>query len=291
MIRNALSFELEDWFHAELASPWVIGTPPSRLAWAVEPILVLLQRYRVRATFFVVGEVLRHHPELVRRIYDQGHEIGCHGWSHRPLWALDPQRLARELQAFDRDAAGVVPPERVIGFRAPAFSLDQRTHWAIDVLRDHGLRYDSSIFPVRTCFYGLEGAPPRPYRPTSKELTLDHEGSEFLEFPLTTYPLAGFHLPISGGFYLRAMPLAMLRYGFSQVNARGDPFVLNLHSWETEAKMPLPKGVPWSSRWIIQHRTTSTLCKLEALLKGFRFAPLREVLALHGGRAVTVDVT
>ncbi len=287
MIRNALSFELEEWFHAEMVSPRITGTPPSRLAWAVEPILMLLERYRVRATFFVVGEVLRHNPETVRRIYDQGHEIGCHGWSHRPLWTLDAERLERDLQAFDRDAAGVVPPERVIGYRAPTFSLDERTRWAVDVLRDHGLRYDSSIFPVRTWLYGMEGAPTRPYRLSSEGLALDGNGSEFFEFPLTTYPLAGYQVPICGGFYLRAMPTPVLKHFLGRVNRRGDPFLIYLHSWEADAHMPRVKGLSLGAWWITYHHMNSTLGKLEELLKSYRFAPLREVLALRGGRTVS----
>ncbi len=282
---NALSVDLEDWFHAELVRSRVVDSAPERrVEWAVEPILVLLKRFQVQATFFVVGDVMRHHPGLVRRIYDEGHEIGCHGWSHRPLWTLDPERFAWELEEFDRDAASVVPVDEIIGFRAPTFSLDERTSWALDILQEHGFRYDSSIFPVRTYLYGLDGCPPRCYRPTSQELAIDHEDVEFMEFPMTAYCLGGLCLPISGGFYLRAIPGPVLQGLLSKVNARGNPFVIYLHPWELDEHTPRVKGMSLLNRFVTYHNAASALRKVETLLQSFRFAPLRDVLGIRGAR-------
>jgi polysaccharide deacetylase family protein (PEP-CTERM system associated) len=283
---NALSIDLEDWFHAELVRGRVRPElAERRVAWAVEPALLLLEQYRVRATFFVVGDVLRHHPDLVRRLYEAGHEIGCHGWSHRPLWTLEPERFAWELDAFDRDAAGVLPVEEVVGFRAPTFSLDARSAWALDILRQHGFRYDSSIFPVRTYLYGVEGCPSRPYRPTSAELTRDHAEGTLWEFPLTACSLAGIPWPVSGGFYLRATPWPLLRACLRRVNAKGDPFVLYLHPWEGDVHTPRVKGLAPTERFITYYGAASVWRKLEGLLQTFAFAPLREILGVEGRRA------
>jgi peptidoglycan-N-acetylglucosamine deacetylase len=285
MMLNALSIDLEDWFHAELVRTHVqADSPERRVVWAVEPVLELLRRYGVRATFFVVGDVMRHHPELVQQIYAAGHEIGCHGWSHRPLWTLAPERLAWELDEFDRDAAAIVPLDEIVGFRAPTFSLDERTGWAIDILRAHGLRYDSSIFPLRTYLYGVDDCPARPYRPTSAELTRDHVEGDLIEFPMTAYRLAGYTIPVSGGFYLRAMPWRMLRYLLAKVNAQGDPFVIYLHPWEADAATPRVQGVSWVTRFVTYYNAASALVKLERLLQSFAFAPLRDVLGIQGGR-------
>lgn len=287
MMRNALSIDLEDWFHAELIRPRLAeDRPERRVEWAVEPILILLRRYQVHATFFVVGDVMRHHAGLVRRIYDEGHEIGCHGWSHRPLHTLAPERFAWELEEFDRDAALVMPTDEIVGFRAPTFSLDERTAWAIDLLRAHGFRYDSSVFPVRTPLYGTGECPPHPYSPTSEELTRDHEGEDFIEFPLSIYRLAGFPVPVSGGFYLRAIPLRILRYLLTKINAQGNPFVLYVHPWEADMEAPRIKGMSLFTRFATYYNTGSTLNKLEALLQTFRFAPLRDVLHIQGGRTL-----
>ena len=227
---------------------------------------------------------MRHHPQLVQRIYGQGHEIGCHGWSHRPLWTLDPERFAWELAEFDRDAAPVVPVDEIVGFRAPTFSLDERTCWALEILRAHGFRYDSSVFPVRTHLYGVEDCPAQPYRPTMEGLTSDHQGEDFLEFPLSVYRLAGFRVPVSGGFYLRAIPLTVMQSLLTRINAQGHPFVIYLHPWEADAETPRIRGMSLLKRFVTYHNARSALFKLESLLQSFSFAPLRDVLGIKGGR-------
>lgn len=285
MLVNALSVDLEDWFHPELVRPLVTDAwPERRIEWAVEPILILLERYEVQATFFVLGEVMRHHPDLIQRLRQQGHEIGCHGWSHRPLWTIDPDRFAWQLMEYDRDAEPVMPVDEIVGFRAPTFSLDERTAWAIDVLRAHGYRYDSSIFPVRTFLYGVDGSPLRPYRPTREELTRDHQGEQFLEFPLAVCDVAGLRVPVSGGFYMRAIPSPILRSLLARINAQGDPFAIYMHPWEADVQTPRPKGLSLLSRFVTYYNAKSVLRKLEELLQSFRFAPLRDVLGAPSRR-------
>lgn len=283
---NTLSIDLEDWFHAELIRARIPKgvEPERRVAWAVEPLLGLLERYGVHGTFFVVGDVLRHHCDLVHRIHAAGHEIGCHGGSHRPLWSLEPEVLERELDAFDRDAQGVIPVDEIIGYRAPTFSLDERSAWAVDVLRARGYLYDSSIFPVRNYLYGVDGAPAQPYQLTRAALTTPHARGDLLEFPMSVGRLLGFDVPVSGGFYLRAMPGALSRRMLTGINARGNPFVIYLHPWETDPQTPRVARLGLVSRWITYTGQRSAMRKLEALLQTFRFAPLREVLGLQGRR-------
>ena len=293
MIRNALSIDLEDWFHAELIRPHAGERPVRRVAEATEPILALLERYGVRATFFVVGEVLRDHPQLVRRIYERGHEVGCHGWSHRPLWALDRAGFIRELEAFDREAAKVLPVEEVVGFRAPTFSLDERTAWALEVLRERGFRYDASLFPVRNGLYGVARCPERAYCPAAGKLTVGREpggddlgAGELVELPMTAVRLAGLRVPVSGGFYLRATPWPLLKALAQRVNAEGRPFVLYLHPWEADAGTPRVGGLSPLERLATYYNSGSVLPKLEALVRSFALAPLRQVLGIEGGRRV-----
>lgn len=291
MIRNALSIDLEDWFHAELVRPHAGDAPTSRVVEATEPVLALLERYGVRATFFVVGEVLRAQPQLVRRIYEQGHEIGCHGWSHRPLWALDPAHFVQELEAFDCAAAKVLPVEEVIGFRAPTFSLDERTAWALEVLRGRGFRYDASLFPVRNRLYGVAHCPQRAYCPLPGDLFRGHElkGEDqrgLVEFPMAAVRLVGLQVPVSGGFYLRATPWPLLKALVNKVNAEGRPAMFYLHPWEADAGTPRVRGLaPWE-RFVTYYNGSSVLPKLEALLQSFALAPLREVLGLQGRREI-----
>ena len=291
-ILNALSIDLEDWFHAELvrsrlSEPW----PQRRVEWAVAPILELLRRYDVRATFFVVGDVMRHHPQLVRSLYEAGHEIGCHGLSHRPLWSLDPERFCQELAEFDRDAEGVLPLEEIVGFRAPTFSLDERSAWALQILEERGYRYDSSIFPLRTPLYGHQSCPVAPYHPSPQALTSDHpERSGCLEFPMTAYHLGDLAIPISGGVYLRMLPRSLWLYLLSRANAQGRPFVIYVHPWEADTETPRVRKLNPVDRLITYYNLGGTLHKLEALLCNFRLGPLRQVLGLDDARRAVAGV-
>ena len=282
---NALSIDLEDWFHAELVRTHTTERTcggaelERRVAWAAEPVLTLLERYAVHATFFVVGDVLRQHPDLVRRIHAAGHEIGCHGWSHRPLWTLEPERFAQELDEFDRDTRGVVPPDEIIGFRAPTFSLDERTAWAVDILREHGYRYDSSIFPVRRLYVRRGRLPAPALSPDARRADDCSRAGRLLEFPMTAYRLLGFDIPVSGGFYLRALPLAILRTLLRSVNAAGQPVRHLPAPLGGRCRNATRDGPRAGAR--AGHLLPCSLgaAKLEALLQTFRFAPLRDVFA------------
>ena len=238
----------------------------------------------------MVGDVLHHHRDLVRRIYEEGHEIGCHGWSHRPLWSLDAERFDEELEEFDQEVASVMPREEVVGFRAPTWSLDERSGWALDVLCRRGYRYDSSIFPIRNYLYGITGAPSQPYRPTAQELTVDHTDqqlaeAQITEFPMATYRLLGMPMPVSGGFYLRAIPQPVVRLLVRAMNAQDHRAMIYMHPWEADCQTPRMRELSWSNRLVTYYNQKSVLRKLEDLIKRFRFAPLREVLGIRGGRA------
>lgn len=160
-VENVLSFDVEHWHSATLVRD-AVTDPEDHIEDSVEIVLDLLADHDVRATFFVVGEIARTHPDLVARIAAEGHEIGSHGDTHRPLFELTPEEFATELArstAAIRDATGTTP----VGFRAPNFSVTPRTHWAVEALDATQYRYDSSVFPVRTPMYGVSGAPVRPY--------------------------------------------------------------------------------------------------------------------------------
>ncbi len=279
MVLNALSFQLEEWFHAPFLSRYVTEAHPARrLPWAIEPILILLDCYNVKATFFVSGDTLRHEGALITRIYAAGHEIGCHGWRHRPLWSLDRERFAAHLRAFDRMASTLLPIDEVVGFRAPLFSLDERSAWAVQVLADHGYRYDSSIYGFHSPWYGVEACPDQPYRLHPRDLTRDAPDGLLWEFPLTVSSLGEAKLPLCGGFYLRLWPLLGLVRLLRRVNASGRPFVVYLSPWETDLAMKLPSRIRIRDRLLTSLGARTALRKLEVLLQSFDFAPLREIL-------------
>jgi len=287
---NALSFDVEEWYHAELVRRSVPAEARvSQVEAAVMPILDLLARRSVRATFFFVGEVARDHPDLVRAIAAAGHEIGCHGMTHRPLWELSPDSLRQELEEFRQNTRQL---PTVKGFRAPTFSLDQRTGWALAVLADAGYSYDSSIFPVANYMYGVNGGPVGAYRPAADDLRREDPTGPVVELPMTVWEVAGRRLPVSGGFYLRAIPWSLLIRALRQVT-KVRPAVLYLHPWEAYAETPIVPGLSHRESFVTYYNRASALAKLERLLNEFAFGPLCEVLApyLANGPSVRAEVT
>jgi polysaccharide deacetylase family protein (PEP-CTERM system associated) len=276
---HALSFDVEEWYHSDL----LIGRLPAeervpQVREAIRPILDLLQRAGVRATFFTVGEVARDHPDLVRELVATGHELACHTMTHPNLWRLTASSLEDELAQYRRAVEAAVPGEDVLGFRAPMFSLDRRTGWALGVLRDGGFRYDSSVVPVRTPWYGVPGAPLGVYRASLSDPGQVDEESGFLEFPLTACALGPVRIPAAGGVYLRLIPYPVFRSLLRRV-ARQRPFVIYLHPWETYHATPL-SPLPLLERFGLHVNIRHALNRLERLLSDFSFGPVREVLDL-----------
>lgn len=199
-------------------------------------LLDLLDETGVRATFYVVGEIAGTHPRLVRAMAERGHEVGSHGWDHRRVHRFDPAGFAEDLRR-SVTALEQASGSAVVGYRAPTFSVTRPTAWAVDVLAESGLRYDSSVFPVRHDRYGVPDAPRTPFR-------LQGRRGHILELPPATWHLVGPNLPVAGGGYFRLFPLAAMRAGVRQ-HGRMTPAVamLYFHPWEFDPGQPkLPLG-------------------------------------------------
>ncbi|OGO49352.1 MAG: hypothetical protein A2148_00085 [Chloroflexi bacterium RBG_16_68_14] len=276
---HALSVDLEEWYHSDLLIPHVrAGERVSQVREAVRPLIDLLHRAGVRATFFTVGEVARDHPDLIQELATTGHEIACHTMTHPNLWRLTPEKFRDELEQYREAMERAVSGQEVLGFRAPMFSLDRRTHWVLGELRDAGFRYDSSVVPVRTPWYGVRGAPLGVYRASLEDPGRTDDEAGFLEFPLTACSLGRLRIPAAGGVYLRLLPYPVFRMLLRRV-ARQRPFVIYVHPWETYPGTPTCP-LPFVERLGLYTNIRHTLARLERLLSEFRFAPVREVLDL-----------
>jgi polysaccharide deacetylase family protein (PEP-CTERM system associated) len=278
-MKHILSFDLEEWYHGELIAR---HTPSEARIPQVEQgllsVLSLLDECDTRATFFVVGEVLRDNPGLVEKIAAAGHEIACHGMDHTNLWHLDAQSFARDLHSFQRLLSDVLPGYVPLGFRAPMFSLDRRTAWALRVLKDAGYRYDSSVFPAQTGYYGVGYAPLAPYSASLADPGIVDGDGGLLEVPLTVLPLWKLRVPIAGGTYMRLLPYAVWERLLHSVGRRR-PLVLYAHPWEFNAATPR-RPLPLLERFALYYNIPRNLTKLRRLLKRFEFGPIRDVLGL-----------
>lgn len=272
---NAFTVDLEDWFQGLTSTnPRVQAWPSfeSRVVSATTSLLELLDSYRVKATFFVLGYVAERHPHLVEEVYARGHEIGVHGYLHRFVNQMTRDEFAQEL---DRSIETVyrITHAAPIGHRAPYFSIDGNTLWALDVLRQRGFRYDSSFFPTRNMLYGYPTAQPAPHR-------LGTNGG-LVEFPVSTLSVAGQSLPFGGGFYMRTWPYQFVRWAIGRLHSKGLPAILYVHPWELDLSQPRPK-VTLRERITHYHGRKTLREKLERIFTDFRFGPLCDLLdAVH----------
>ncbi|MFC5277844.1 polysaccharide deacetylase family protein [Halorubrum rubrum] len=269
---NVLQVDVEPWYCDLPMDRW--GECTDRVVENVETILSLLSETDNEATFFVLEEVANNHPDLVRRIRDEGHEVGSHGYSHRHLSEMTPVELEFEIDRSVETLRGIGIDD-VDGFRAPKFSLDRSTSWAIDVLEERGFRYDSSVFPVKTPLYGIPSAPRRPYRIGSEDPTVPLKDGLW-EVPLSTYrvPGAGVNVPVAGGFYLRALPYRFIAHALRRRSAAGHPAVCYVHPWELDPSIPRIDEYAWFH----YHRLGSALGKFRRLLGDFEFTTTERYL-------------
>jgi polysaccharide deacetylase family protein (PEP-CTERM system associated) len=273
-VPNALSIDVEDYFHveafADCVKPSAWQNYPSRVVQNTHRLLELFARNDVRGTFFVLGWVAERHPALVREIVSSGHELACHSYAHRALWRISPEEFhddtARAISTLE-DASGT----RIFGYRAPTFSITSKTLWALPILKQLGFEYDSSVYPIRHDYYGIPDAPRQLFQWQLED------GQLLDELPGTTVRVRNRNLPVGGGGYLRILPSWYTGWGLKRLDAEGLPAMLYLHPWEVDPEQPRIAGRIKSR---IRHYTNlrSTERKLEGLLRTRRWAPVREVI-------------
>lgn len=277
---NAISVDVEDYFHVNAfknvvdRQDW--ATYPQRVLENTRRVLDLLDEHQTRATFFVLGWVAERNPDLVREIGRRGHEVACHGYGHELLFDIGPVGFREDLRrsrVLLEDLSGT----RIKGYRAPSFSITDRSKWALDILLEEGFVYDSSMFPIRHDVYGTPDADPFPHR-------VARAAGSLWEFPLTTvslgFPGSSVRIPVSGGGYLRLLPAGLVRWAFQRTNrVHRQPGVLYFHPWEIDPAQPRI-AAPLKSRFRHYLNLDGTESKLGTLLRTLRFAPMAEVLGL-----------
>jgi polysaccharide deacetylase family protein (PEP-CTERM system associated) len=292
MTLNALTIDVEDYFQVSAfenisaADTW--DARELRVESNTERVLEILHAAGdVRATFFILGWVAERCPDLVRRIAGAGHEIASHGYGHQRVCFLAPEMFREDIRRSKgllEDLCG----QPVSGYRAPSYSISDRTPWAFDELHAAGYHYDSSICPVRHDFYGMHHWP-RFSCMAVKNAQGDWcplpsstpQCTALRSIPVSTMRLAGRNIPIAGGGYFRLFPYALTRWGLGNINHREQrPFVFYLHPWEIDPEQPRMSGAGWKSRFRHYLNLHKTEGRFVQLLKDFRFAPIREVFEI-----------
>jgi polysaccharide deacetylase family protein (PEP-CTERM system associated) len=271
---HMLSFDVEEFFQVESAAKQISRDDwpayEKRLAPCVDRILALLADHQASATFFVLGWVAKHEPDIVSRIVAAGHEIASHGMDHRMLQHLTPRDFLQNLLE-SKNVLEDISGKAVIGYRAPTFSITRGTSWALDVLVDAGFLYDSSIFPIRHDRYGIPEAPRRPHS------AVGPAGGTILEIPPLTTRAMGINWPIGGGGYLRLLPVQLVSAVLRTAQAKREPAMLYLHPWELDKDQPV---LPMSqlNQWRHRLGLGRTESKLRFLLRRHTFRSVQTML-------------
>ena len=308
-ITNALTIDLEDYYMVSAFESVVRKEHwrkhESRIERNTHRVLDILDDadgdHGVKATFFCLGWVGERYPHLIREIERRGHEIASHGYDHQLVYCMTPEQFRRDVlisKQILEDASG----KEVIGYRAPSYSITEKSLWALEILGEEGYRYDSSIFPIHHDRYGIPTAPRFPFlvrlngqggegtavpadfgqMPPWNADRVDVRDGAIVEYPISTVRMMGVNVPISGGGYMRLFPYGWIRQGLSKINyVEKQPFVFYLHPWEFDPEQPRMANISVLSRFRHYINLSGTAGKLRRLLSDFTFSSMREVIGLQ----------
>lgn len=265
-LANAMSVDVEDYFQVS-----AFETHVSRNDWAnissripanIARILALFDAENTKATFFTLGWVCEHLPEVVRQIADAGHEIASHGHEHSRIGTLSKKQFYDDVETTRKrleDVSGTA----VVGYRAPSFSIGKDTLWAHDILAEAGYQYSSSVFPVKHDHYGLPNAPRFPFRTASGSL---------LEIPMSSLSLLGRNWPCSGGGYFRLLPLRYSKWAVKRINLSEQmPAIFYFHPWEMDPNQPRISGISAKTRFRHYVNLDKFESRLMQMLRSFKW--------------------
>ena len=271
-MRNVMSVDLEDYYCDLPFSEW--GRHEDRVEESTGELLAMFDRHDVKATFFVVGYIAEKFPSLIRDIQGRGHEIGTHSYAHIDLRRVTKKEFEEDLKKSIDIIAGITN-DRVLGFRAPFFSVTEDRGWIFDVLREH-VAYDSSVFPARAGLYGIPAAPAGIYNPSRGSIIRADESEGFVELPPLTLRFLNMNIPAGGGFYFRFFPYFITRHAIRRFNDRDRPAIFYLHPKDLDAGMPKIRQYGWH----YYHGKRNVRQKFERLLSEFEFTSARNILGI-----------
>lgn len=272
---NALTIDVEDYYHVSAFESIIKykdwGRFESRVEKNTMKILELLNTFKIKATFFILGWIAERSPQMVKEIQKEGHEIACHGYRHQLVYEIGPERFREDITRSKRILEDIIGKE-VIGYRAPSYSITKKSLWGLNILAEEGFKYDSSIFPIIHDRYGIMDFSRFPVR-----VNLNGSGG-ILEFPLSTIRLFNSNFPIAGGGYFRLFPYQLFKRGINRINkVEKQPAIFYFHPWEIDPKQPV-QDVGWKTR--IRHYTNlhKTEDRLKRLLSDFRWGRVSDVI-------------
>ncbi|GAB3289866.1 DUF3473 domain-containing protein [Parahaliea aestuarii] len=276
-----MTVDVEDYFQvsafesAVSRSDW--DDMPGRVEANVDRILSLFDGAGVKATFFTLGCVASRHPDMVRRIVAQGHELASHGWSHVRVTQQDRSEFGEDIRrtrATLEDIGGCA----VQGYRAASYSIGAANLWALDELADAGYRYSSSIVPIHHDLYGMPEAPRFPFAAA---------GGRLLEIPVSTVTIARRNFNCGGGGWFRLYPYLLSRWCLRRINdVEGESGNFYFHPWEIDPGQPRIEGASARARFRHYLNLQRMESRLQRLLRDFSWDRVDRVYPIENGPGV-----
>lgn len=277
-IRNIFTIDLEEWFVVEIFSGRYNINNWNELETTVFEnsltLLNLLNRYNIKATWFVLGYCAEKHPEMVQEISHFGHEIACHSYAHRRVDLMTPDEFKKDTErAMSAIISAIGQPPR--GYRAPSWSLNSTTPWAFELLAEMGFDYDSSIFPIKHDIYGWPDGP-------TKEFKMKFDsGKTLIELPASTINILGKNIPVAGGGYFRHSPYWYTKAVVKNLNKKGIPSIFYIHPWEVSENLPKLEGLTLLQKFRTYSSNAILKYKMKRLMEDFHFTSVAEHLGLY----------
>ena len=245
----------------------------------VDEVLEFLDAHQIKGTFFILGVIAEEQPDVVRRIADQGHEIASHSYEHLRLYSMNPG-AAREAIFRSKHVLEDVAGQRVIGFRAPDFSINYKTLGILDTIREAGFEYDSSLVPVSGHdVYGIKDAIPEIHK----------LGNGLIEWPATTFKLLGKSIPALGGGYFRLYPLSLSEIILKSYERRQLSAMFYLHPYELGSRYPVVPGMSRMRRLRHYGNIDTSKEKLEHLFSRYWYGRAVDILSSNAFALEPVD--
>jgi peptidoglycan-N-acetylglucosamine deacetylase len=263
---NILTFDIEEWFHCDFISDNKLWSKyETRIHESTDKIIQLLDKRNSKGTFFILGWISENYPEVVRKIHNCGHEIGCHSLYHNLVHRMEPEDFLKDTEKSLKSLEDLIG-HKVVIYRAPGFSITEKTPWAFEILNQLGIEIDCSVFPANHDYGGFpdygEGKPAR----------IQYNGIEIKEFPMNTHKIFNRDIVFSGGGFFRLFPYTLIKKWTKE-----SPYVMSyFHPRDFDYDQPMLPHLPLMRKFKSYYGLKGAFEKFEKWLEDFETMSLNQ---------------
>ena len=265
-MKNVLTIDFEDISYSNLLPEKIRCNDKKRLERSTDILLELLDKYKVKATFFIVGKIAEDFPDIIKKIVKSKHHIGSHSFHHKLIYKINKNVFKDDLKK-SISVLEKISDYKIDCFRAPSWSIRRSDYdWFWNVLKENNIKYDSSIFPTKNALFGDPKAP----------RFINKRKNDILEIPPSTIKYFDRNIPFSGGFYFRFFPYWFIKNSIRKINKKGNPAVIYMHLWEIDSNVERFEGLTSRANFLTYFKINKNLNKFGKLLKDFEFCSIKD---------------